>query len=143
MSYLDLPDDWPHRPLVDPTFVHDVLDLVVGHHHRLGGGLAVILGDAGARMRQPCFVEDLPLTPGPEDCHRVLEPFVRLLSDGGVGRGSLLLAVARELDPEPGPTDERWRAAAAAVCGRAVRLLGVHVVTTQGIRLVPPTAEVA
>lgn len=142
MTFENLPDDWPLRPLTEEPFVHDVLDLVVSCADRANGGLAVLMCDAQGRLRQPCFVAEVPDLPTPEECRRALEPFVALL-EAGPGQGSLLLAIARAEHPTPTSLDRRWHQAAVDVCHGRLELLGVHVVTMTGAVSVPGASRAA
>lgn len=56
MSFQDLPDDWPQRPLTDEDLVHDVLDLCVNNCDRDEGGIAVLALRSNLVLAQPVFV---------------------------------------------------------------------------------------
>ena len=78
-------------------------------------------------------ITDIPATAAVEDRRRCLRTVVGAMS----GRGSLLVAVAREDGLSICASDEAWRDAAVAECSDGVRLLGVHMVTHSGSRKVP------
>lgn len=131
MTFEDLPDDWPQRPVTDPALFDDVVDLVVSERDRARGALYVLLCGEGGQLLQPCAVTDLG--PGCEPDPRLIEPFaeglVRQCPDGG-----LVVVVARCGAPAPRDTDVRWARAAEAVCNHwDARLLAAAVATPIGV----------
>lgn len=131
MTFEDLPEDWPHRPVTDPALFDDVVDLVVTERDRGRGALYILLCDEGGRLLQPCAVTDLG--PGCEPDPQLIEPFakalVRQCPDGG-----LVVVVARGGVPVARETDVRWARAAEAVCaGWDARLLSAAVATPAGV----------
>ncbi|HET7476032.1 MAG TPA: hypothetical protein VFJ97_08415 [Dermatophilaceae bacterium] len=139
MSFLDLPADWPHRPLTDPTLVADVLDLVVSDAVRQRGSLVLLLCRSDDRLAQPCVVDDVDLARHDATHREILEPFVALLAQMQSG-GSLIVAVTRPSGLRPTDDDRAWHQAAIDACREGpvpVRLLGVHVVTRDGIERLP------
>jgi hypothetical protein len=132
MSFQDLPDDLSSRPLTDPRFVADVLDLCVTEASRTAGGLYLLLCDTDDRLVQPVAIDDVPPDCGVQDCERLLGTFAGMLAELREGY-ALMVAIARPGDPQPTPADLRWLSVAQRVCRRtAVRLVGVHVVTPTG-----------
>jgi hypothetical protein len=131
MTFEDLPDDWPQRPVTDPALFDDIVDLVVAERDRDRGALYVLLCDEGGRLLQPCAVTDLG--PGCEPDPRLIEPFAKGLA-GQCPGGGLVLVVARRGVPAPRESDVRWARAAEAVCdGRDARLLAAAVATPAGV----------
>jgi hypothetical protein len=131
MTFEDLPEDWPHRPVTDPALFDDVVDLVVTERDRRRGALYILLCDEGGRLLQPCAVTDLG--PGCEPDPQLIEPFAKALvhqcPDGG-----LVVVVARCGVPAPRETDVRWARAAEAICaGWDARLLAAAVATPAGV----------
>lgn len=133
MSFDDLPDDWPDRPLTEPRLVADVLDLFVSAADRERGALVVLACDEQARLVQPFVVSDLDDEVSDQDMERAFNLFVSPMS----GVGSLLVAIARKDGLSITAADRAWCRAAQRACGDGVRLLGVHVVTLYGSRAVP------
>jgi hypothetical protein len=132
MSFEDLPDDWPSRPVDDPALVDDVLDLAVSIADRERGGLAALLCDDEHRLVQPVFITDAAREVPADERVRTVSVFVEAM-----GHGSLLLAVARRDGLSITDDDRGWASAARRACGDEVRFLGLHVVTTGGSRPVP------
>jgi hypothetical protein len=56
MTFDDLPRNGPHRPLTEPQFVADVLDLVVTGRSRALGEIYILLCRRDDRLAQPCAV---------------------------------------------------------------------------------------
>lgn len=133
MSFDDLPDDWPQRPLSEPRFVADVLDLLVSEADRRAGALVVVMCDADGRVVQPVVVEDPDPDASEEERVRAIGVFVEAMG----GCGSLLVALARRDGLSIRPGDRCWDRAVRRACGAQARVLGVHVVTLSGSRLVP------
>jgi hypothetical protein len=131
MTFEDLPDDWPQRPMTDPALFDDVVDLVVAERDRARGALYVLLCDEEGRLLRPCAVTDL--RPGREPDPRVIEPFAKGLV-GLCPEGGLVVVVARCGVPTPQDTDVRWMRAAEAVCNRwGARFLAAAVATASGV----------
>ncbi len=140
MTFEDLPDDWPRRPLTDPHLVADVLDLVVTDASRANGALYVLLCDPDDRLLQPIAIDAPDPQSGGEERERILRTVLSVAEDGVPG-GSALIAIARRDGLSATPDDELWARSALAARGR-FRLLGVHVVTGVGSRPVPSPARV-
>jgi hypothetical protein len=131
MTFEDLPEDWPQRPVTDPALFDDVVDLVVAVRDRGRGALYILLCDEGGRLVQPCAVTDLG--PGCEPDPHLIEPFAKALVDQ-CPDGGLVVVVARRGGPAPRETDVRWARAAEAVCtGRGARFLAAAVATPSGV----------
>lgn len=138
MTFEDLPDDWPSRPLGEPGFTADLLDLCVTHGDRLQCGLSVLICRRDATLAQPVFVGEIPDEDElPQTVERLVELTQEMPDVGGV-----VLGFVRPW----GSVTDRDRALhqhAIEVCGRAgVRLLGTFVVTTAGIAHLPVEAGV-
>ena len=136
MTFEDLPNDWSDRPLTDPALVSDVLDLVVFEKDRAAGAVSFLLCDDEARLMQPVTIGELP--PTMTQAERV--QCVSVMVDGMSHRGAMLVALARDDGLSITAEDQAWCRAAQQACGSSVRLLGVHVVTMTGSRVVPPPA---
>ena len=140
MSFRDLPEDWPSRPLTDPTLVDDVLDLLVSERDRQDGALFILLCDSQDHLALPTACDDPPALASAVD----REFAVRTVLRGGepvLADGSFLVAFARRGSLEITADDTAWaRAAAAAARHSPLRLLGVHVVTSIGSREIPRDA---
>jgi hypothetical protein len=136
MTFEDLPKDWSDRPLTDPALVSGVLDLVVFEKDQAAGAVRFLLCDDEARLVQPCTIGELPVTM--TQAERV--HFVSVMVEGMGHRGAMIVALARDDGLSITADDQAWRRAAQEACGSAVRLLGVHVVTMTGSRVVPPPA---
>lgn len=136
MTFEDLPDNWDDRPLTDPELLSDVLDLVVLEKDRAAGAVSFLLCDDNARLVQPVTIGDLPATM--TQAERV--HFVSVMVEGMGSSGAMVVALARDDGLSITARDLAWRRAAQEACGNDVRLLGVHVVTMTGSRVVPPPA---
>jgi hypothetical protein len=133
MAFTDVPDDFNDRPLTDPVLVADVLDLVVFERDRQRGAVAVLLCDDEARLRVPVVVSEVPEDVSDAERDRLLTQVV----GSADGTGTALVAVARRQGLSIRPGDRAWARAAVRACVTGTRLLGVHVVTTEGSREVP------
>jgi hypothetical protein len=134
MTFDDLPDDWPDRPLTDPALVTDVLDLVVMDRDRRAGSLCLLLCDDRARLLQPVAISEPDELLSEHDRDQGLTTVIGALGRGG----AVLVALARADGLSIRDDDVRWRASCERVCSAVgVRLLGVHVVTCDGSREVP------
>jgi hypothetical protein len=131
MTFDDLPRDWPHRPLTEPRFVADVLDLVVTGRSRAEGALYVLLCRSDDRLAQPCAVTDVPVQREELTHREILQPFAAMMRQTEPA-GSMLVAIARPGPLVVGDDDRAWHQAAIDVCADGPRLLGVHVVTEAG-----------
>jgi hypothetical protein len=140
MSFQDLPDGWNEQPLTDPRLVADVLDLVVSDADRRAGGLAMLLCDHRGRLQQPVFISDLDY--GSSEAERCLM-FGRFIAHLAEQVEAILFALAREDGLSITADDQSWARAIQYACSGEVRLLGFHVVTLVGSRLVPGTVAVA
>ena len=133
MTFEDLPDNWPTLPLTEPQLLADVLDLVVGHHDRVGESFVVLACDEDVRLVQPCVIGP---DPGPCDPETV-RAFLDALRTGldHVERGTLIVATARARGLTPTPDDHAWFAATQeAIDGTSWTLSSTHVVTLDGSR---------
>jgi hypothetical protein len=135
MTFEDLPNDWSDRPLTDPALVTDVLDLVVFARDRAAGAVSFLLCDDEARLVQPVTIGELPVTM----THGERVRCVSVMVEGMSHRGAMVVALARDDGLSITADDLDWCRAAQEACS-AVQLLGVHVVTMTGSRLVPPPA---
>jgi hypothetical protein len=140
MSFQDLPDGWNDRPLTDPRLVADVLDLIVSDADRRAGGLAMLLCDDEGRLQQPVFISDLDYDSSETERALMFGRFVARLAEQV---DSILFALAREDGLSITDDDQSWARAIQYACSGEVRLLGFHVVTLVGSRLVPGTVAAA
>ena len=146
MGFDDLPDDWSDRPLTDPQLLADVLDLVVMERDRRAGALGVLICDGHRRLALPVMISDLDEVAGDDDRRKGLETIATavrafdLADAGGTGRPGIHLAIARRDGLSITRSDRSWQRAARSVCGDEIDLLGVHVVTCDGSRTMPPVS---
>lgn len=136
MSFDDLPDGWTEQPLTDPRLVADVLDLVVSDADRRAGVLAVLFCDEQGRLVQPSIISDLDYASSEAERCRLFGNFVTHLTDYF---DSILFALARADGLTITADDESWARAAQHACSGELRLLGFHLITRDGSRLVPGT----
>lgn len=139
MSFQDLPDDWPTRPLHDPALATDVLDLCVSDRDRLTGGLSVLCCREDATLSQPIFVAN----DGTEgDLAWGVEQMVSILAELP-GVGGMVMAAVR---PTGHVTDEDRRAherAMSACRSHGLALWGFYLVTHAAITPLPVALELA
>jgi hypothetical protein len=140
MSFDDLPEGWKDLPLTDPRLIADVLDLVVSDADRCAGALAVLMCDEQGRLLQPGIVSDLDYNSTEAERSALLASFVSTLAEFF---DSVLFAIARADGLSITPDDEAWARAVRYACSGEVRLLGFHVITRDGSRLVPGTVAAA
>jgi hypothetical protein len=140
MSFDDLPDGWTQQPLTDPRLVADVLDLCVSDADRCAGALAILMCDEEGRLLQPGIISDLDYDSSETERARMLGLFVTHLADFF---DSVLFAIARADGLSVTADDERWARAVQHACAGRVRLLGFHLITRDGSRLVPGTVSAA
>jgi hypothetical protein len=140
VSFDDLPEGWKQRPLTDPRLVADVLDLIVSDADRCAGGLAVLLCDEQARLLQPGIISELDYDSSEAERSRMLGVFMTNMAPYFE---SALFALARADGLSITADDQRWARAVQRACSGEVRLLGFHLVTRDGSRLVPGTITAA
>lgn len=139
MAFDDLPHDWVDRPLTDPRLVADVLDLLLPDADRRAGTLLAVLCDEQARYLMATLVADLG-RPSEEERVFGLAGIVRAAARV---EASLLFAVARTEGLSVTADDTCWARAAQRACAGRARLLGFHLVTCDGSRLIPVGEEAA
>ncbi|MCO5300974.1 MAG: hypothetical protein M9886_13565 [Candidatus Nanopelagicales bacterium] len=140
MSFKDLPPDWPDIPLTDPTHIANVLDIFVSMKTRMNGGLLVLLCDPLRCPMQPILVEDFGRRP-PEDGDQALKNMATSIAEVLPG-ATVLCAIARRGGLSITADDRAWRTAITRAFAD-VPLIGVHVVTPDGSRLVHPISAAA
>jgi hypothetical protein len=140
MSFDDLPDGWKEQPLTDPRLVADVLDLIVSDADRRAGGLAVLLCDEQGRLMQPGIISDLDYESSAAERAEMLGSFVTTMTERF---DSVLFALARADGLSITADDQSWVRAVQCACSGELRLLGFHLVTRDGSRLVPGTVAAA
>lgn len=140
MSFDDLPEGWKKRPLTDPRLVADVLDLFVSDADRRAGALAVLLCDEEGRLLQPGIISDLDYDSSEAERSAMLAMFVSPLTEWF---DSVLFALARADGLSITADDQRWARAVRYACAGEMRLLGFHLITRDGSRLVPGTVAAA
>jgi hypothetical protein len=140
MSFDDLPDGWTEQPLTDPRLVADVLDLVVSDADRCAGGLAVLLCDEQGRLVQPGIISDLDHDSSEAQRCWMLGCFVTTMPEFFT---SAVFALARADGLSITADDQCWARAVQHACQGELRLLGFHLVTRDGSRLVPGTVAAA
>jgi hypothetical protein len=134
MAFTDLPPDWPTLPITRSDLLPDVLDLVVGDEARASGTLTLLICDRSDRLVCPIQITDIG-EPGAERTSHLVTAMAtaaELDPDAGV-----LAAVGRHGGLSVTDDDRDWADALAASAAGNVRLLGVHVVTSDGSRPVP------
>lgn len=138
MSFEDLPEDWPTRPLTTPTLVADVLDLVLSEADRRVGALCFLLCDEDARLLVPAVVTEIADSCPDDERNRAVKTFAGALGP----KGTLHVAIGRSDGLSISSSDRSWMRVAAEVCATGPRLLGVHLLTLYGYReiRVPPRA---
>jgi hypothetical protein len=140
MSFDDLPEGWKERPLTDPRLVADVLDLMVSDADRCAGSLAVLLCDEQGCLLQPGIISDLDYDTSEAERSAMLAIFVANLA---TWFDSVLFALARADGLSITADDQRWARAVQYACAGEMRLLGFHLITRDGSRLVPGTVAAA
>jgi hypothetical protein len=138
MGFNNLPEGWAEQALTDPQIVvADVLDLFVLERDRRRGAVYALLCDEDDRIRVPVAVDEIGEGGSLEERIHMFGVFAEGVATGCPG-GSMLVAVARRGGLSLTADDHLWRRAAEEACAREdVRLLGVHIVTLDGSRLVP------
>jgi len=141
VSYKDLPQDWESEPVRDAGRAADVLDLFVPDQMREQGAIYLLLCDQDDRLLQPCAVETVPEEGADVSRESFFAPFIEVLTRL-TPAGAVLVALARPEGLSLTSSDREWQAAAYAVCSAAsVRLLGVHLLTLHGSRVLPPIVQ--
>ena len=113
-----------------------MLDLVVFEKDRAAGAVSFLLCDDETRLVQPVTIGELPATM--TQAERV--HFVSVMVERMGHCGATVVALARDDRLSVTAEDQAWLCAAQQACRGDVRLLGVHVVTMTGSRVVPPHA---
>lgn len=143
MSFENLPEDWPERPLTDPDLLVDVFDLFIRSADRHQRVLHALLTGAGHTLLTPIAIDDMP---------RVVDMFekmrtVRGLVDVGrhFGLTGLALAICRPGSNRPTPDELEWVDVLSGICeDNGVTDLGCHLATQSRVsRLSPVGASTA
>lgn len=152
MTFENLPEDWPTRSLSHAGLARDVLDLVVSNKDRVGGGISVLLCGATGRLKQPVFITDATpeqdLSAGTPVAKVALTALCQAAAEEPVepqplGGGSVLFAVVRARGGVT-DTDRAWHQRVIEECREAgIRLLGVHLVTLDGVLTMPSLPSTA
>lgn len=145
MTFENLPEDWPTRSLSHADLARDVLDLVVSNKDRDGGGISILFCGATGRLMQPVFITDAT----PEQDLTAGMPVVRVATSAlcpdpeeavepqPLRSGSVLFALVRRRGGVT-DTDRAWHQRVIEECRDAgLRLLGVHLVTLDGVETLP------
>lgn len=135
MSFENLTPTWADRPLTDPRFTADVVDLMVSIGDRQQGTITALICGPDDLFRVAMAVELLPDFAGlsPTELFRTaLRPVVEVVeSSPGT---SVVLALGRPVHDMLAAMDRQWSQAAEDVCQAAgIRLLGFYVATRLGI----------
>lgn len=135
MSYDDLPNDWPSRPLTDPVFAADVIDLVVRESDRIDGAVCALLCRPDFTMLQPVLVADIPDEPSPPACRAFLD---LVLTGFGPEVGAVILALGRAAGTVPTDTERTWHQVTIDICReKGVPLLAAYLATCDGVTELP------
>lgn len=138
MSFDDLPDDWPHRSVADPTLAADLVDLVVSDADRREGALGLLLCRPDGTLAQPVIVttQDCP------DVPHLLDLVVDQLPHVP-GVGGLVLAIARAWGGV-NDADRHLHQVALEVCrAHDLTLWGTFLATSGGVTPLPVAKELA
>ncbi|MBK6762071.1 MAG: hypothetical protein IPG68_01755 [Micrococcales bacterium] len=138
MSFDDLPADWPDMSLTDPAHIADVLDLFVSMQARFDGALFILVCDEQHRPVQPIQIDGVRGGP-PDDAHSLMSGMARTVAEVQP-QGSVLCAIARRGSPMTRRSDLAWRDHITAAFGEHMPVIGVHVVTPEGSRLIHAAA---
>lgn len=165
MTLDNLPSDWPARSLADPELAADVLDLFVTDRDRQIGGFAILRCSSDGRLQQPEMVCGSGARDQQHTGDPVLQRAIHLCTapelqpgqhrrlgtvDTGLAHahsppareqtaahGSLVLGIVRAYGPLV-DSERAWHQRAIQKCRHArVPLLGVHLVTRAGVRVLP------
>ena len=136
MTFQDLPKDIAQRPLTNEKLVADLLDLLIGEQDRHDGCLLIAMCDSESRLVQPIVITDMPSRPDVEVIESAIAMVASSLSENDPD-GAILVALGRRYGLSITADDHAWVRAVERGCDQRVRLLGVHVVTSEGSRPVP------
>ena len=81
MTFAELPQDWPQRPVTDPAITADLLDLVVGDRDRHEGAVGLLLCGPSGRLLQPVVVSVSRDEVQGDDYRRVFDVMAQALGD--------------------------------------------------------------
>jgi metal-sulfur cluster biosynthetic enzyme len=138
MSFDDLPDDWPHRSVADPTLAADLVDLVVSDADRREGALGLLLCRPDGTLAQPVIVT----TQGCPDVAHLLDLVVDQLPHVP-GVSGLVLAIARAWGGVT-DADRHLHQVALEVCrAHELTLWGTFLATSGGVTPLPVARELA
>ncbi|MEZ5185731.1 MAG: hypothetical protein R2720_08300 [Candidatus Nanopelagicales bacterium] len=141
MSFEDLPDEWPAIPLQDPTHIADVLDLYVSMRARHEGALVVVVCDDQRRPVQPMQIDGVGRLPPPYAADH-LARMAASLADAFPG-ATALFALARRGGLSVTAGDQAWRRCVEASFSEKLPVIGFHLVTPGGSRIVHTTGAAA
>jgi hypothetical protein len=138
MSFEDLPADWPATPLTDAAHITDVLDLFVSMQARFDGALFILVCDDQRRPVQPIQIDDVRGGP-PSDMRGVMLQMADTIAEAQP-EATVLCAIARRGVPMVRRSDLAWRDCLMSAFGEHLPVIGVHVVTPEGSRLIHAAA---
>lgn len=133
MTFEDVPDDWPTRPLSDQVLAADLLDLCITDQDRMKGGLSLLLCRRDDTLAQPVFVGDIPR---PDELWFTMERTLEITAEVPEA-AAVVVALVRHWGTVT-DADRALHQHAIEVCGRTgIRLLGTFLVTSAGVTPLP------
>ncbi|MCK0112615.1 hypothetical protein MWU75_10730 [Ornithinimicrobium sp. F0845] len=140
-------DARPAMPsLWDPEVANAALDAFVDEDDRMTGGLAFLFCDEEGKLLQPVLVADLPTPLRAADRWTALRwatGLCEMVGDDHAGPLGLILAVVREEGPVC-DEDREWHQVALDACAEVgAPMLGMHLVTMDGVVALPAALRAA
>lgn len=140
MSYKDLSEGWPDRPVTE--HVEDLLDLFVDMQARMSGALMILVCDERHVPVRPIMIHDVPKAMMSEELAEPLRRMAETIAEGFPG-ATALVAVARSGPATVTLRDRAWGASLVRAFEGQVELIGVHIVTPRGSCPIEAEAEEA
>lgn len=134
MSFEDLPDDWPTMPLNDPGHIADILDLFVSLSARMNGALLILVCDDHRRPVQPIQIDGIQRL-RPADAGDVFSQMALTIAEASPG-ATAMFALARRGGLSVTAIDQDWRRCLEESFLEYMPVIGCHVVTPNGSRIV-------
>lgn len=132
--------------LWDPEVAGAALEAFVDEDDRMSGGLAFLFCDDEGKLLQPVMVSDIPAPLTIDDRWTALRwatGLCEMVGDDHAGPLGLIMALVREHGPIC-DADRTWHQVALDACAEAeVPMLGMHLVTMDGVVTLPAALRAA
>ncbi|GMA20869.1 hypothetical protein MM440_00325 [Arsenicicoccus piscis] len=134
--------DLRHRPLTDPTFAREAVDLLVSERSRREGGLTLLACDDLGMLKVPICADECPAEP--DRTTRTAMGNLFWAVGGSLGPGATAVAVVGHQGSQVTDADRAWHELLVQVAADTdVRLLHFFVASPGYIHPMPPPLSLA